>query len=260
MIRLDDVSVIRQGRPTLDSVNFAVQAGEQWALIGPNGAGKSTLLSICATVTMPTKGDAIVFGQRLGTVDKSELRRKIGYVTNHHQLEWPLSALDIVLTAFTNSLETPMRWLPTDIELAQAKSQLEKFDLREMADTKWMKLSQGELARLLLARALLIPPALLLLDEPAAGLDLGAREQVLDLLAELTAENPQLATVMITHHLEELPTSTTHAALMSHGRIIASGAAAEVLTTENISETFRQPIAVDYANGRWSTRSLKNQN
>ncbi|MBK5237868.1 MAG: ATP-binding cassette domain-containing protein, partial [Actinomycetales bacterium] len=108
MIRLDDVSVIRQGRPTLDSVNFAVQAGEQWALIGPNGAGKSTLLSICATVTMPTKGDAIVFGQRLGTVDKSELRRKIGYVTNHHQLEWPLSALDIVLTGFTNSLETPM--------------------------------------------------------------------------------------------------------------------------------------------------------
>ena len=258
MITLEDVSIIRQGRPTLDGVTFAVQPGEQWAVIGPNGAGKSTLLSICATVTMPTRGDAYVFGQRLGTVDKAELRRKIGYVTNHHQLEWPLTALEIVLTGFTNSLETPMRWLPTSVELTQAKSQLAKFGLREIADTKWMKLSQGELARLLLARALLIPPALLLLDEPAAGLDLGAREQVLDLLAGLTAENPLLATVMITHHLEELPTSTTHAALMLHGRIIASGAAATVLTTENISDTFKRPIAVDYAHGRWSTRSLKN--
>jgi len=257
MIRLDDVSIIRQGRPTLDGVTFTVEEGEQWALVGPNGAGKSTLLSICATATMPTRGDAFVFGQRLGTVDKSELRRKIGYVTNHHQLEWPLSALDIVLTGFTNSLETPMRWEPTAVELAQARGQLDRFGLRDMAETKWMKLSQGELARLLLARALLIPPALLLLDEPAAGLDLGAREQVLDLLAELTAENPLLATVMITHHLEELPTSTTHAALMLHGRIVAAGPAADVLTTENISETFKRPIAVDYAHGRWSTRSLQ---
>ncbi len=256
MIKLDNVSIIRQGRPTLDSVNFTVKEGEQWALVGPNGAGKSTLLSICATATMPTRGDAYVFGQRLGTVDKTELRRKIGYVTNHHQLEWPLSALDIVLTGFTNSLETPMRWEPTAVELAQARSQLDRFGLRAMADTKWMKLSQGELARLLLARALLIPPALLLLDEPAAGLDLGAREQVLDLLAELTAENPLLATVMITHHLEELPTSTTHAALMLHGRVISAGPAADVLTTANISDTFTRPIAVDYAHGRWSTRSL----
>ncbi len=257
MIDLIDVSVVRQGRPTLDDVSFTVAPGEQWAVIGPNGAGKSTLLSICAAVTMPTRGEAHIFGQRLGSVDKSDLRRKIGYVTNHHQLEWPLSALDIVLTGFTNTLETPMRWLPTEDQRAQGQAQLERFGLREKAETKWMKLSQGELARLLLARALLIPPALLLLDEPTAGLDLGAREQVLDLLADLTTVNPLLATVMITHHLEELPTSTTHAALMSHGRIIASGPAAAVLTTANISAVFAQRIAVDHSHGRWSTRSLR---
>jgi iron complex transport system ATP-binding protein len=256
MIKLDAVTVIRQGRPTLDGVSFAVHPGEQWALIGPNGAGKSTLLSICAAVTMPTHGDADIFGQRLGTVDKSELRRRIGYVTNHHQLEWPLTALAIVLTAFTNTLETPMRWEPTEEQSARAREQLQRFGLGEQAQTPWMKLSQGELARMLLARALLIPPALLLLDEPAAGLDLGAREQVLDLLASLTTENPQLATVLITHHLEELPTSTTHAALMQRGRILASGPAAAVLTTENISAAFARPIAVDFAHGRWSTRSL----
>ena len=257
MIKLQDVSIIRSGRPTLNNVSFEVKVGEHWALIGPNGAGKSTLMSLCATTTIPTKGEVFVLGHKVGTIELSVLREHIGYVTTHHQLEWPMTALDIVLTAFTNTLETPMRWQPTAEQLAIARKQIIKFGLEKVENTTWRALSQGELGRTFLARADLTKPKLLLLDEPAAGLDLAAREQVLDLIDELGKEKPELTTLMITHHLEELPATTTHAALVSNGEIIAQGAAKEILTSENISNTFGIPILVEYNHGRWSTRSGK---
>lgn len=257
MIKLQDVSIIRSGRPTLNNVSFEVKEGEHWALIGPNGAGKSTVMSLCATTTIPTKGEVFVLGHKVGTIELSVLREHIGYVTTHHQLEWPMTALDIVLTAFTNTLETPMRWEPTPEELSQARKQISKFGLEKVENTTWRALSQGELGRTFLARADLSKPKLLLLDEPAAGLDLAAREQVLDLIDELGKEQPNLTTLMITHHLEELPATTTHAALVSNGEIIAQGAAKEILTSENISNTFGIPILVEYNHGRWSTRSGK---
>lgn len=257
MIKLQDVSVIRQGRPTLDNVSFEIKKGEQWAIIGPNGAGKSTMLSLFATTTLPSKGDVFVMGHKVGTIEVSRLREHMGYVTAHHQLDWPMTARDIVLTAFTNTLETPMRWVASNEQLEIANAQLEKFGLTRVADTTWRGLSQGELGRCFLARAALTKPSLLLLDEPAAGLDLAAREQVLDLISELRVEDPELTSVMITHHLEELPSTTTHAALMAQGKIVAQGPAEEILTSENLRETFGIPIIVNYAHGRWSTRSGK---
>ncbi|WP_280805768.1 ABC transporter ATP-binding protein [Aurantimicrobium minutum] len=257
MIKLHDVSVIRQGRPTLDNVSFEINKSEQWAIIGPNGAGKSTMLSLFATSTLPSKGDVFIMGCKVGTIEVSKLREHMGYVTAHHQLEWPMTARDIVLTAFTNTLETPMRWVASDEQLEIGNAQLEKFGLTRVADTTWRGLSQGELGRCFLARAALTKPSLLLLDEPAAGLDLAAREQVLDLIRELRVEDTELTSVMITHHLEELPSTTTHAALMAQGKIVVQGPAEEILTSENLSETFGIPIIVNYSHGRWSTRSGK---
>lgn len=257
MIRLDHVTTLRQGRPTLDDISWQVNPGEHWAIVGPNGAGKSTLLSLCAMSSLATMGQVFILGHQVGTVEVSELRKRIGYVTAHHLLEWPLTARDIVLTAFTNTLETPMRWEASAEQIRIADAQLKKFGLTKVADTTWRRLSQGELGRTMLARATLFTPELLLLDEPAAGLDLAARELVLDVLAELQTENPNITTVMITHHLEELPSTTTHAALMREGKIIAQGKAVDVLTSENVTKAFDSPITVDCRDGRWTSRSAK---
>lgn len=254
-INLDHVTVLRSGKPTLDDVSFHVARGEHWAIIGPNGAGKSTLLAVCAASTLPVRGTATILGRQVGKVPLGEIRERIGYVTTHHRMDWPMTARDIVLTGFTNTIETPMRWQATAGQTAAADAQLAKFGLLASAATTWRALSQGELGRTLLARATLTKPDLALFDEPAAGLDLAAREQVLDTIDEMTTDNPQLTSVMITHHLEELPTTTTHAALMNGGKIIARGPATDVLTSDNLTACFGSPIVVDYAHGRWSSRS-----
>jgi iron complex transport system ATP-binding protein len=254
-IDLDHVSILRAGKPTLDDVSFQVRRGEHWAVIGPNGAGKSTLLAVCATSTLPVRGTATILGRQVGKVALTEIRERLAYVTTHHRLEWPMTARDIVLTGFTNTIETPMRWQATPEQTAAADAQLAKFGLLASANTSWRALSQGELGRTLLARATLTKPELALFDEPAAGLDLAAREQVLDTLDELTADNPLMTSVMITHHLEELPSTTTHAALMRSGKIIESGLATEILTSANLTACFGVPIVVDFAHRRWSSRS-----
>lgn len=259
VIFLDHVTTLRGGRPTLDDVTFEVMEGESWVVMGPNGAGKSTLLSICATISKPSHGTATILGHRVGTIDVAELRRHIGYVTSHHQLEWPMTARDVVLTSFTNSVETPMRWYPTAQQTAAADAQLAHFGLAHVADTNWSRLSQGELGRTFLARAALSNPKLLLLDEPAAGLDLAAREQLLEIIASLgdaaRAQGHPLTSVIVTHHLEELPVSATHAALLKNGRIVHRGPVDEVITSANISEVFETPVKVEHhEDGRWSAR------
>lgn len=262
IIDLADVTTLRAGRATLDDINFQVAEGESWVIMGPNGAGKSTLLSICATISKPSRGTATILGHRVGTIDLSELRRHIGYVTSHHQLEWPMTARDVVLTSFTNSVETPMRWQASAEQIAAADAQLAHFGLAHVADTNWSRLSQGELGRTFLARAALSNPRLLLLDEPAAGLDLAAREQLLDIIASLgehaRGAGHRLTTVIVTHHLEELPVSATHAALLKNGRIVYSGQIEHVITSEHISEVFETPVAVErHEDGRWSARRDK---
>lgn len=253
-IQVENLTIIRQGKATLDDVSFSAEPGQQWAIVGPNGAGKSTLMSVIATATPPVRGTVKVLGHQVGTIELSVIREQLGYVTTHHQLDWPMNARDIVLTAFTNTLETPMRWQATPEQLFEANRQLEEFGLSEVAETHWRGLSQGELGKTLLARATLLSPTLLLLDEPAAGLDLAAREHILDVIEGLGSKNNKLTTVLITHHLEELPTTTTHAAVMKQGKIVHRGVAAEVLTSEILSEVFDTPIRVDYIEGRWSSR------
>jgi len=255
VLELRSVRFVRGGRVLLDDISFEVRPDEHWALIGPNGAGKSTILSLCGAVQHPTSGEVWVLGQRLGRVELQALRRSIGHVNPRHPLTSALSIRDVVLTGLTGTVERVPRWEPSDSELERTHSYIRLLGLSGKADEPWTTLSQGERGRTLIARALMTDPKLLLLDEPSTGLDVAAREQLLDTLDEVRAAHPGLASVLVTHHLEELPTTTTHALLLADGRITAQGPAAEVLTTAAVSACFDHPIAIDRAEGRWHARS-----
>jgi iron complex transport system ATP-binding protein len=247
------VDLVRADRLLLSQVSVTVRAGEQWALLGPNGAGKSTLLRIFATYAHPTRGQVDILGHRLGRVDVFTLRPEIGYVTAHHPLASPRTVREVVLTGATGTIEIAARWQPSAAELTRADELVKLLGLAGLAGQRWPVLSQGERARTLIARALMSEPALLLLDEPAAGLDIGGREQLLESLSDLRHRHPSLATVLVTHHLEELPASTSHALLLRDGEVLAAGPADDVLTTELVSTCFDYPIAIARHAGRWAS-------
>ncbi len=257
VLRLDAVTFRRNGTEILHGVDLRVAAGEHWALLGPNGAGKSTILGFCGAQTHPTTGTVDVLGKRLGRVDMQELRRHIGHVNPRHPIRSDLTALDVVLTGFTGTVERMMRWAPSADEHARAVGLVELVGLAGKGDARWPTMSQGERGRSLIARALAASPALLLLDEPTTGLDVAAREQLLETVDDLSRTEPEVASVLVTHHLEELPESTTHAMVIADGRALAAGPVGDVLTSETISEAFRHPIDVAYDDGRWSARTRR---
>ncbi|WP_329029560.1 ABC transporter ATP-binding protein [Streptomyces sp. NBC_01423] len=257
VIRADEVSLVRDGNVLLDSVSLTVRGGEHWALLGANGAGKSTLLGLLGAVTHPTRGSVEVLGRTLGRVDLRELRTLLGHVNPRHPLRSPLTVSEVVLTGLTNSVEPVPRWSPGPGQRERAERLLKMLGMGGKTGSRWPSLSQGERGRTLIARALMPQPRLLLLDEPATGLDLAAREQLLDSLDALREEHPELATVLVTHHLEELPASTTHAMLLRGGRCLASGGADEVLTTDRVSECFGHPVHISRTDGRWAARARR---
>jgi len=257
VVELSGVAFRRGGREILSAVDLTVRAGEHWALLGPNGAGKSTILGFCGALTHPTSGVVRVLGRRLGRVELQELRRAIGHVNPRHPLESPLTVREVVLTGVTGSIEVPPRWRPDDAQRERAEELIVLLGLGGRSDASWTTLSQGERGRALIARALVCDPRLLLLDEPSTGLDVAAREQLLETVAELHRTHPDLASIVVTHHLEELPETTTHAVLVSEGRIVAAGLADEVVTTRGVSAAFRHPIRVERRDGRWSARAAR---
>ncbi len=257
MLRLDEVAFVREGRTILDGVSLTVQAAEHWALLGPNGAGKSTILGFCGAVTHPTSGTVEVLGGRLGRVELQALRREIGHVNPRHPLRSPLSVREVVLTGLTGTIETAMRWEASPDEVDSADLLIETLGLGGKADSRWPTLSQGERGRTLIARALVSEPKLLLLDEPSTGLDVAAREQLLETIDLLEQTHPEVASVLVTHHLEELPSTTTHALLIAHGRVLASGDARRVITSEHVTAAFEHPIDVEYRDGRWGARARR---
>lgn len=246
---------MRDGRTLLSGVSFAVRSGEHWALIGPNGAGKSTLLSICGATAHPTRGHAAILGRRLGAVDIRELRHSIGHVNPRHPLRTPLTVVEVVLTGATGSNDLVPRWKPTPETTARADELIDMLGLTPIRNARWPNLSQGERGRALIARSLLPDPEILLLDEPTTGLDVAARERFLHTVDDLHRTHPELATVLVTHHLEELPVSTTHAMLIGGGRLLQCGPADDVLTTEHVSTCFDYPIAISRIDGRWQART-----
>ncbi|MFT3889357.1 MAG: ATP-binding cassette domain-containing protein [Arachnia sp.] len=255
ILRLDGVDFVREGTSILADIDLTVRAGEHWALLGPNGAGKSTILSLCGAERHPTRGTVRVLGHQLGRVEIRKLRESIGHVDPRHPVRPSVTVREVVLTGATGTNELMIRWEPTPEVSARADQLIETLGLSALRGSVWGTMSQGERGRTLIARALLPDPPLLLLDEPSTGLDVAAREQFLETVDHLHRSHPALATVLVTHHLEELPQSTTHAALLKAGRVLAAGRASEVLTTELVSESFSYPIRIDYREGRWQARA-----
>jgi iron complex transport system ATP-binding protein len=259
VLELSDVTFRRDGNEILRGVSFTVRAGERWALLGPNGAGKSTVLGFCGAVTHPSSGTVRVLGGQLGRVELQALRRSIGHVNPRHPLRSPLAVRDIVLTGLTGTIETSPRWRPTAAEAGRADALIDQLGLGHKTAARWSVLSQGERGRVLIARALICQPRLLLLDEPSTGLDIAAREQLLEAIDLLTETHPEVASVLVTHHLEELPSTTTHALLLADGQVVAAGPATEAITSGNVSAAFEHPIDVWYHEGRWAARAARRQ-
>lgn len=255
VLRLDGVGFVRESRPILADIDLTVRAGEHWALIGPNGAGKSTILSLCGALQHPSSGTVQVLGRRLGRVELRQLRESIGHVNPRHPLGSPLTVREVILTGATATTELMMRWQPAPELLERADRLIEMLGLGDLTTATWPTMSQGERGRALIARALLTSPRLLLLDEPSTGLDVAAREQLLETIDLLHETQPELATILVTHHLEELPQTTTHAMLISGGRLLASGPAHDVLTTELVTASFDYPIRIERREGRWHARA-----
>jgi iron complex transport system ATP-binding protein len=258
VIRLEHVSVVRDGTALLEDVNWSVGLGERWVLLGPNGSGKTTLLNVVGASLWPTRGVVEILGDRLGRVDMRELRKRIVMVSASlsRTLRPGLSALDVVLTGRHAALETWWNeYSDHDREQARALLGNAGFGSPEFAARSFGLLSEGERQQVLLARALMSEPQLLLMDEPAAGLDLGARERLLSRLSDLAADPEVPPLVLVTHHLEEIPAGVTHAALLRDATLVAAGPIGDVLTGESVSQTFGIRVAVDRRDGRWSARA-----
>ncbi|PZF54092.1 ABC transporter ATP-binding protein [Curtobacterium sp. MCSS17_008] len=257
LLYAETLRVTRSGRDLLHDVGLTVRSGEHWALLGPNGAGKSTLLAVLGANGHPTAGTVELLGRRLGRVDVRELRQHIGHVDPRHRMLSPLTVLETVLTGLTGTTDLMLRWEPTPEQLETARRHVADVGLAARSDARWPVLSQGERGRTLIARALMSEPRLLLLDEPATGLDVAAREHLLETVDALRQRHPDLGSVMVTHHLEDLPTSTSHAMLLRDGTVVAQGPADEVVTSEAVSHAFDFPLAIERIGGRWHARRAR---
>lgn len=258
LIDFRNVSLRRGGRTLVGPLDWAVELDERWVIIGPNGAGKTSLLRIAAASEHPSSGIAFVLGERLGRVDVSELRSRIGLSSSSLAQRIPDNEVvrDLVVSAGYSVLG---RWRESyeDIDYRRALDMLESLGAEHLADRVYGTLSEGERKRVLIARALMTDPELLLLDEPAAGLDLGGREELVARLADLAADPDAPALVLVTHHVEEVPPGFSHCLLLSEAQVIASGLLSDVLTAENLSAAFGQRIALDVVDGRYFARRVR---
>ena len=254
---LEGVSVVRDGRAILDDLSWTVRPDERWVVLGPNGSGKTTLLEVAGARLWPTRGIVEILGQRLGRVDVRSLRPRLAFVSGAlvRQLRPNLRALDVVVTGRFAALEPWWhRYGPED--WSRARQLIGDRGLDDgLAERPFGVISEGERQQVLLARALMSAPDLLLLDEPAAGLDLGARERLVGDLGDLAADQRVPPIVLVTHHTEEIPPGFTHAALLRAGRFVAAGPLEHVLTSDAVSRCFAVPVRVDSADGRWWTRA-----
>lgn len=261
VIDLRDVAVRRSGAELLAGITWQVGTGDRWVIIGPNGAGKTTLLSIVGARLHPTAGSAELLGELLGTVDVFELRPRIGLSSSALADRIPPteSVRDTVLTSayavvgrFAEAYDT--------MDQARAGELLARLGVAHLAERRYGTLSEGERKRVQIARALMADPELLLLDEPAAGLDLGAREDLVQRLARLAADGAAPTLVLVTHHVEEIPPGITHALLLRRGMVVAAGPLGTVLTGENLSTTFDMPIELrfDAATARYTAQLARN--
>jgi iron complex transport system ATP-binding protein len=256
VVSIRDLGVVRDGRIILSIPELTIRSGERWALLGPNGSGKSTLLSVISGRLWPTSGEVEILGFRFGKVDLRMLRSRLGLLSASvsRQLRPALSAHDVVVTGVDGALEPWWRDY-SEAEHGRADELLRDLGIGHLAQKQIGVISEGERAQVLLARVLIADPELLCLDEPAAGLDLGARERLLERLASLLASPVTSPVVLVTHHLEELPVGLTHAALLRGGEVVAHGEIDAVVTSTRISTAFDVDVEVTrHRDGRFSAR------
>ncbi len=258
VLNLKSVSVVREGKTILGPLDWEVNENERWVILGPNGAGKSTLFALCSAQIHPTLGSVEILGSKLGSVDVFELRPRIGFMgsTLVDLLPEDEKVIDIVLTAAYAMLG---RWNES-YELwdeSRAQALLTTLGVRELARRKFSTLSEGEKKRVLISRSLMADPEILLLDEPASGLDLGGREDLLNRFDLLGNDPYSPVTLIITHHIEEIPAGSTHALLLKNGKAIGSGPISNVISTENLSIAYDMPINVTIVNNRYSANAIK---
>lgn len=252
LVELRDVVVRIDGTTVLGPVSFSILPGERWVLLGPNGGGKTTLLTIVGARRQPSSGSARVLGLTFGRGDVRSLHADIGHTSHALSEMFPphLRVIDVVLTGKRAAL-SPWFQEYDDADVARARARLDDVGCGPLADRVLETCSQGERQRVLLARAMFGEPRLLVLDEPAAGLDLPAREALIEAIERSVARDGELAVVIATHHLEEIPPSTTHAALLRGGRLTAAGPIDEVLTPANLRRCFGLDLGVTRRAGRW---------
>jgi iron complex transport system ATP-binding protein len=257
VLQFDQVTVRRGAKLLLDSIDWTVELDERWAVLGPNGAGKTTLLQIAAAMMHPTGGNAYLFGERLGAVDVFDLRTRIGFASAALAQRIPNGERvgDVVISAGYSVLG---RWREaySPLDLRRARSLLTRLGAAELVERTYGTLSEGERKRVQIARALMTDPELLLLDEPAAGMDLGGREDLLARLVRLADDPDAPASVLVTHHVEEIPPGVSHVLLLRAGRVAASGLASDVLTPENLTAAFGLSLTVERRRGRWYARAI----
>jgi iron complex transport system ATP-binding protein len=256
ILEIENLSVRRGGKTILGPLNWQVLEGQRWVVLGPNGAGKTTLLQVCSSLIHPTSGSIKILGEQLGKVDVFELRTRIGLTSSVLVEQLPADELviDVVLTAAYAMLG---RWQEKyDLwDESRAMALLTALGVRELGDRNFGSLSEGEKKRVQIARALMADPELLLLDEPASSLDLGGREDLLKRI-EVFANDPLApATVIVTHHIEEIPAGTTHALLLKEGFEVAKGDINTVITDLNLSNAYGLPISVQSEGGRFFARA-----
>ena len=247
LLRCIDVEVLRSSKRILGPISWQINTQERWVILGPNGAGKTTLLQLLAALIHPSRGSVEILGEKLGASDVFELRPRIGFTSSAmiELLPGDEKVIDVVLTA---AYAMAGRW-QEDYDLwdeSRAKALLNIFGVRELGDRTFSTLSEGEKKRVQISRALMADPELLLLDEPAAGLDLGGREDILSRITSYTSEERAPATVIVTHHIEEIPVGTTHALLLKEGQALYAGEIGEILTEANIEEVFGVKVSLSF--------------
>jgi iron complex transport system ATP-binding protein len=257
VVDLAGVSIVRNGSTLINNINWEVDESDRWVVIGPNGAGKTTLLQVISAQIHPSSGVAGLLGEVLGTVDVFELRPRIGLTSAALAERIPRGERvhDVVVSA---SYAVLGRWREQYDELdhERADELLAQLRIDRLADRTFGTLSEGERKRVQIARALMTDPELLLLDEPAAGLDLAGRETLVNTLGELAQDQYAPATVLVTHHVEEIPAGITHVLLLKGGSIVAAGPLHDTLTAENLTETFDVELSLTEADGRWTARAI----
>ncbi len=256
-LRFCNVDLDRATTPVLRSVNWQVSAGQRWAVLGPNGGGKTTLMQLASGYLHPTRGTVDVLGQRLGRTDVRSLRERLGTVSASVArmiVPW-LPAREVVVSARHGALE-PWWHDYSEADRAQALALLSAAGFEHIADRPFGVLSEGERQQVLLARALMVSPELVLLDEPCAGLDMGARERLLSRLGALARDEDAPPIVMVTHHVEEIPVAFTHVLLLRAGRVLTSGPLHQALSGPTLSECFDLPLKLQSQGGRWTSQAV----